>query len=87
MIGNGTSALDISREIATVAKEVRLSSRSLNVKVSKLDGYANIWQHSKVHPSLYVFKLPFFRRQTASPIHIKYSITYLVFIIRMRYGE
>ncbi|KAI3736170.1 hypothetical protein L6452_15704 [Arctium lappa] len=48
VIGNGFSALDISREIATVAKEVHLSSRSSNVKVSRLDGYENMWQHSKI---------------------------------------
>ncbi|XP_023734510.1 flavin-containing monooxygenase FMO GS-OX5 [Lactuca sativa] len=49
VIGNGPSALDISREIATLAKEVHLSSRSLNVKVSKLDVFENIWQHSKIN--------------------------------------
>lgn len=48
VIGNGPSALDISREIATVAKEVHLSSRSSNVKASRLDGYDNMWQHLKV---------------------------------------
>ncbi|XP_024992981.1 flavin-containing monooxygenase FMO GS-OX5-like [Cynara cardunculus var. scolymus] len=48
IIGNGSSAYDISREIAVVAKEVHLSSRSPNVKVSKLDKYNNIWQHSKI---------------------------------------
>ncbi|KAI3780712.1 hypothetical protein L2E82_10700 [Cichorium intybus] len=49
VIGNGPSALDISQEIATVAKEVHLSSRSSNVKVSRLDGYKNMWQHSKIN--------------------------------------
>ncbi|KAJ9550177.1 hypothetical protein OSB04_014222 [Centaurea solstitialis] len=48
VIGNGPSALDISREIATVAKEVHLSSRSSNVKVSRSDVYENMWQHSKI---------------------------------------
>ncbi|KAL6981745.1 aliphatic glucosinolate S-oxygenase, partial [Sarracenia purpurea var. burkii] len=48
MIGSGPSAFDISREIATVAKEVHLSSRSPNVKVSKLDKHHNIWQHSEI---------------------------------------
>ena len=47
MIGNGPSAYDISREIATVAKEVHLSSRSPDVKVSRLGNHHNIWQHSK----------------------------------------
>ncbi|KAH7863991.1 hypothetical protein Vadar_024383 [Vaccinium darrowii] len=42
MIGSGPSALDIYREIASVAKQVHLSSRSPNVEVSKVD---NIWQH------------------------------------------
>ncbi|PWA74737.1 flavin monooxygenase-like, FAD/NAD(P)-binding domain protein [Artemisia annua] len=49
VIGNGPSALDISREIATVSKEVHLSSRSSNVKISSLDGYNNMWQHSKIN--------------------------------------
>nr|GEY92500.1 flavin-containing monooxygenase FMO GS-OX5-like [Tanacetum cinerariifolium] len=48
MIGNGSSAYDISRELATVAKEVHLSSRSPTAKVSKLDKYENIWQHTKI---------------------------------------
>ncbi|GMP42873.1 hypothetical protein CsSME_00012466 [Camellia sinensis var. sinensis] len=49
MIGNGPSAFDISREIATVAKEVHLSSRSpQHLQVSKLDNHHNIWQHSKI---------------------------------------
>ncbi|KAJ9538782.1 hypothetical protein OSB04_031515 [Centaurea solstitialis] len=48
IIGNGSSAYDISREIAIVAKEVHLSSRSPNVSVSKLDKHDNIWQQSKI---------------------------------------
>ncbi|KAI3745004.1 hypothetical protein L1987_58104 [Smallanthus sonchifolius] len=48
VIGSGPSANDISREIATTAKEVHLSSRSSNIKVSKLDGHGNIWQHTKI---------------------------------------
>ncbi|KAI7746877.1 hypothetical protein M8C21_018038, partial [Ambrosia artemisiifolia] len=36
------------REISTTAKEVYLSSRSLDVKVSRLEGYKNIWQHTKI---------------------------------------
>ncbi|KAM0005702.1 putative flavin monooxygenase, FAD/NAD(P)-binding domain superfamily [Helianthus debilis subsp. tardiflorus] len=48
IIGNGSSAYDISRELSTIAKEVRLSSRSPNVKVSKLEKYNNVWQHSKI---------------------------------------
>nr|XP_043621945.1 flavin-containing monooxygenase FMO GS-OX5-like [Erigeron canadensis]XP_043621946.1 flavin-containing monooxygenase FMO GS-OX5-like [Erigeron canadensis] len=53
IIGNGSSSYDISRELATVAKEVHLSSRLPNIKVSKHDKYHNIWQHSKID---HVFK-------------------------------
>ncbi|KAI8545374.1 hypothetical protein RHMOL_Rhmol07G0034900 [Rhododendron molle] len=45
IIGSGPSAIDISREIASVAKQVHLSSRSPNVKVSNFD---NTWQHSEI---------------------------------------
>ncbi|XP_059654252.1 flavin-containing monooxygenase FMO GS-OX-like 3 [Cornus florida] len=48
MVGAGPSAVDISRDIAKVAKEVHLSSRSSNVIVSKSNKYDNIWQHSKI---------------------------------------
>ncbi|KAK6120557.1 hypothetical protein DH2020_045688 [Rehmannia glutinosa] len=48
VIGDGPSAKDISLEISEVAKEVHLSSRSPNVKISKLDCADNMWQHSKV---------------------------------------
>ncbi|KAH7862377.1 hypothetical protein Vadar_004045 [Vaccinium darrowii] len=51
IIGSGASAIDISKEIASVAKEVHLSSRSPNVKVSKVD---NVWQHLEniIFPSI-----------------------------------
>lgn len=49
IIGSGPSAVDISRDIAKVAKEVHLSSRSPDVKVAKLDRYNNVWQHSKIN--------------------------------------
>ncbi|XP_059651573.1 flavin-containing monooxygenase FMO GS-OX5-like [Cornus florida] len=49
LVGAGPSAFGISRDIATVAKEVHLSSRHPDVKFSKLDGYDNIWQHSKIN--------------------------------------
>ncbi|CAK9159366.1 unnamed protein product [Ilex paraguariensis] len=49
VIGNGPSAYDISLEIATVAKEVHISSRSPNVKCSKLDNHENMWQHSEIN--------------------------------------
>ncbi|KAF5811791.1 putative flavin monooxygenase, FAD/NAD(P)-binding domain superfamily [Helianthus annuus] len=49
VIGNGPSAVDISREIAMVAKEVHMSSRSPLVKVAKSDKFNNMWQHSKIN--------------------------------------
>ncbi|KAL2511460.1 Flavin-containing monooxygenase FMO GS-OX-like 3 [Abeliophyllum distichum] len=48
VIGDSASSNDISGEIAKVAKEVHLSSRSPGIKVTKLDYYDNIWQHSKI---------------------------------------
>ncbi|KAL9142106.1 hypothetical protein ABFS82_14G147300 [Erythranthe guttata] len=48
VIGDGPSAKDISLEISKVAKEVHLSSRSPNIKVSRLDFADNMWQHSKI---------------------------------------
>ncbi|KAM7512112.1 hypothetical protein LguiB_010987 [Lonicera macranthoides] len=47
MIGSGPSAYDISREIATVAKEVHLSSRTPGIEVAKFKNHDNMWQHSK----------------------------------------
>ncbi|KAG8391630.1 hypothetical protein BUALT_Bualt01G0207300 [Buddleja alternifolia] len=35
-------------EISKVAKEIHLSSRALDIKISKLDYGHNIWQHSKI---------------------------------------
>ncbi|KAK2979975.1 hypothetical protein RJ640_006783 [Escallonia rubra] len=46
-IGDGPSAHDISNEIAMVAKEVHLSSRSPNV-ILKLEKRSNMWRHSKI---------------------------------------
>ncbi|KAL2511476.1 Flavin-containing monooxygenase FMO GS-OX-like 3 [Abeliophyllum distichum] len=48
VIGDGPSAHDISKDIAMAAKEVHLSSRSPEIKVSKLDYYDNIWKHPKI---------------------------------------
>ncbi|KAM0049553.1 putative flavin monooxygenase, FAD/NAD(P)-binding domain superfamily [Helianthus debilis subsp. tardiflorus] len=48
VIGSGPSANDISREISTIAKEVHLSSRSSDIKASRLEGHKNIWQHTKI---------------------------------------
>ncbi|XP_047340335.1 flavin-containing monooxygenase FMO GS-OX-like 7 [Impatiens glandulifera] len=43
VIGDGPSGMDISKEIATEAKEVHLSSRSPNTtKISKLEGHDNL---------------------------------------------
>ncbi|XP_071708349.1 flavin-containing monooxygenase FMO GS-OX-like 4 [Rutidosis leptorrhynchoides] len=44
LIGNSSSAVDISREIASVANEVHIASRSTsNEQVANLPGYHNIW--------------------------------------------
>ncbi|KZV47341.1 hypothetical protein F511_30161 [Dorcoceras hygrometricum] len=48
VIGQGPSAVDISRDICEIAREVHLSSRSPNVKVSKLVSLNNAWQHSMI---------------------------------------
>ncbi|KAK6121643.1 hypothetical protein DH2020_044620 [Rehmannia glutinosa] len=48
VIGDGPSALDIPLEISKVAKEVHLSSKSSDIKLSKLDCGDNMWQHSKI---------------------------------------
>ncbi|MCD7470141.1 Flavin-containing monooxygenase FMO GS-OX1 [Datura stramonium] len=49
VIGGATSATDISREIAEVAKEVHISSRSaLSGTPKKLHGYENLWLHSMI---------------------------------------
>ncbi|XP_059654253.1 flavin-containing monooxygenase FMO GS-OX-like 3 [Cornus florida] len=64
MVGAGPNAFDISRDIAKVAKEVHLSSRSHSVKVSKLENYDNIWQHSKidyVYERRYKYHVPFLK--------------------------
>nr|XP_043607025.1 flavin-containing monooxygenase FMO GS-OX-like 4 isoform X2 [Erigeron canadensis] len=44
LIGSSASAVDISREIAGVAKEVHIASRSTSSEeIAKLPGYDNIW--------------------------------------------
>ncbi|KAL3334873.1 hypothetical protein AABB24_031210 [Solanum stoloniferum] len=49
LIGGAASATDISREIAEVAKEVHISSRSATSEVPmKLPGYDNIWLHNMI---------------------------------------
>ncbi|XP_044951872.1 flavin-containing monooxygenase FMO GS-OX5-like isoform X3 [Hordeum vulgare subsp. vulgare] len=49
VIGCGPSGTDISRDIAGVAKEVHLASRSAFAATSdKLPGHANMWLHSEI---------------------------------------
>ncbi|MED6109251.1 hypothetical protein PIB30_031690 [Stylosanthes scabra] len=48
IIGFGASAFDISRDIAKVAKEVHLASRSPEIMVMKVPNHDNIWQHKMV---------------------------------------
>ncbi|KAK6947601.1 Flavin monooxygenase-like, partial [Dillenia turbinata] len=47
LIGSSASAADISRDIAGVAKEVHVASRS-SAALGKLPGYENIWLHSMI---------------------------------------
>nr|KYP59770.1 Flavin-containing monooxygenase FMO GS-OX5 [Cajanus cajan] len=48
VIGFAASAFDISRDIAKVAKEVHIATRSPDVKVMKLANHSNIWLHKMV---------------------------------------
>ncbi|KAK7323352.1 hypothetical protein VNO77_26823 [Canavalia gladiata] len=48
VIGFASSAFDISRDIAKVAKEVHVASRSPDLKVMKLANHDNMWQHKMV---------------------------------------
>ncbi|XP_043810291.1 flavin-containing monooxygenase FMO GS-OX-like 4 isoform X2 [Manihot esculenta] len=49
LIGGSASAVDISRDIASVAKEVHVASRSVaNEKYEQQPGYDNIWLHSMI---------------------------------------
>ncbi|KAL1316636.1 hypothetical protein AAHE18_15G080600 [Arachis hypogaea] len=49
LIGGAASAVDISRDIATVAKEVHIVDRSLNENaIGKLPGHDNMWLHSMI---------------------------------------
>jgi len=50
VIGSSASGVDICRDIAQVAKEVHVSSRSTSPDTyEKLTGYENLWLHSTVH--------------------------------------
>ncbi|KAK6935205.1 hypothetical protein RJ641_035360 [Dillenia turbinata] len=49
LIGSSASVVDISGDIAGVAKEVHVASRSVaDQTLGKLPGYENIWPHSMV---------------------------------------
>ncbi|XP_051121504.1 flavin-containing monooxygenase FMO GS-OX-like 2 [Andrographis paniculata] len=49
IIGGHVSSDDISRDVAKVAKEVHISSRSVEIdQLGKLSGHDNIWQHSTI---------------------------------------
>jgi len=49
LIGGSASAVDISRDIATVAKEVHIAVRSLQEdKLGKVPAHENMWFHSMV---------------------------------------
>ncbi|KAL5543691.1 hypothetical protein UlMin_007475 [Ulmus minor] len=48
LIGYGASGFDISRDIATEAKEVHMAIRNPNVQVKKLENHKNIWQHMMI---------------------------------------
>ncbi|XAR70436.1 hypothetical protein NMG60_11027283 [Bertholletia excelsa] len=49
LIGGSASAADISRELAGVAKEVHIASRSvIQGTTGKLPGYDNVWLHSMI---------------------------------------
>lgn len=49
VIGGAASAVDISRDIATVAKEVHIADRSIEEdKLGQVPGHDNMWLHSTV---------------------------------------
>ncbi|CAL9246476.1 unnamed protein product, partial [Arabidopsis halleri] len=49
VIGSSASGVDICRDIAKVAKEVHVSSRSTSPETyEKLPGYDNLWLHSTI---------------------------------------
>ncbi|XP_061988846.1 flavin-containing monooxygenase FMO GS-OX-like 4 [Rosa rugosa] len=49
LIGSSASAIDISRDIAGVAKEVHIASRSVATEtMEKKPGYDNMWLHSMI---------------------------------------
>lgn len=49
MIGGSVSAIDISQDIAGIAREVHIASRSVpDETMEKKPGYDNMWLHSMV---------------------------------------
>ncbi|KZV45324.1 flavin-containing monooxygenase FMO GS-OX-like 4 [Dorcoceras hygrometricum] len=49
LIGSAASASDISRDIAEVAKEVHIASRSVQIQeLGNISGHENIWLHSMI---------------------------------------
>ncbi|KAI3924638.1 hypothetical protein MKX01_009508 [Papaver californicum] len=49
LVGNSSSGEDLSRDIAGVAKEVHIASKSLTIGIpAKQLGYDNIWLHSMI---------------------------------------
>ncbi|KAL3818199.1 hypothetical protein ACJIZ3_004104 [Penstemon smallii] len=49
LIGSANSAADISRDIAKVAKQVHIASRSVQIELlGKLPGHDNIWSHPMI---------------------------------------
>ncbi|TKY70848.1 Flavin-containing monooxygenase FMO GS-OX 5 [Spatholobus suberectus] len=49
LIGSSASAVDISREVSTVAKEVHIAARSVEEnKLGKMPGHENMWLHSMI---------------------------------------
>ncbi|KAK4486398.1 hypothetical protein RD792_009072 [Penstemon davidsonii] len=49
LIGSANSAADISRDIAKVAKQVHIASRSVQIELlGKLPGHDNIWLHPMI---------------------------------------
>ena len=48
LIGLGPSAFDISKEVATVAKEVHIAARAPNITVGKWGHHDDIWLHKMV---------------------------------------
>lgn len=50
----GPSGFDISVELANVAKEVHIALRNSMIKVGKVPGLENIFEHQVVHAKLVV---------------------------------